>query len=113
VTAERIQRRLDDLARIGQEAAYVVAKGRLDYLADTMEGALLRNAGERILIKAATVTEKLPDDLKVQHPEVDWTGINRMRNLVAHHYDKVNDDLLWTALSVRIPRLVKDLGIQR
>jgi uncharacterized protein with HEPN domain len=49
----------------------------------------------------------------VQHPEVDWTGINRMRNLVAHHYDKVNDDLLWTALSVRIPRLVKDLGIQR
>ena len=104
MTAERIQRRLDDLARIGQEAAYVVAKGRLDYLADTMEGALLRNAGERILIKAATVTEKLPDD---------WTGINRMRNLVAHHYDKVNDDLLWTALSVRIPRLVKDLGIQR
>ena len=33
-----------------------------------------------------------------------------MRNLVAHHYDQVNDDLLWEALTVRIPNLVHDLG---
>jgi hypothetical protein len=111
VSDDRVQRRLEDLARIGAEAAYLVGKGRAAYLADTMEGALLRNGGERILIKAATVAEKLPDDFKTQHAEVDWTGINRMRNLVAHHYDKVNDDLLWTALTVRIPRLMTDLGL--
>lgn len=108
---DRIQRRLDDLARFGTEAAYLVGKGRNAYLADTMDGAMLRNAGERILIKTATVAEKLPDDIKAQHPEVDWTGINRMRNLVAHHYDKVNDDLHWEALAVRIPKLLTDLGL--
>jgi uncharacterized protein with HEPN domain len=110
VTADRIQRRLDDLARIGSEAAYLSGKGREAYLADTMDGAMLRNARERILIKAATVAEKLPGAFKAQHPDVDWTGISRMRNLVAHHYDKVNDDLMWQALTVRIPNLVKDLG---
>ena len=110
MTEDRIQRRLDDLVRIGSEAAYLASKGRDAYLADTMDGAMLRNAGERILIKAATVAEKLPDGFKAQHPEVDWTGIARMRNLVAHHYDKVNDDLMWQALTVRIPSLVKDLG---
>ncbi len=110
MTEDRIRRRLDDLARIGSEAVYLAGKGRDAYLADTMDGAVLRNAGERILIKAATVAEKLPDDFKAQHPEVDWTGIARMRNLVAHHYDKVNDDLLWQALTVRIPNLVKDLS---
>lgn len=110
MTADRIRRRLDDLARIGSEAAYLTEKGREAYLADTMDGAMLRNAGERILIKAATVAEKLPDDFKARHPEVDWSGISRMRNLAAHHYDKVNDDLMWQALTVRIPSLVKDLG---
>lgn len=107
---DRIRRRLDDLVRIGSEAAYLVGKGREGYLADTMDGAMLRNAGERILIKVATVAERLPDDFKARHPEVDWAGISRMRNLVAHHYDKVNDDLLWQALTVRISGLVKDLG---
>lgn len=95
----------------GAEAAYLAGKGREAYLADTMDGAMLRNAGERILIKIATVAEKLPDDLKAQHPGVDWVGINRMRNLDAHHYDKVNVDLLWQALTVRIPNVVRELDL--
>ncbi len=110
MTDDRIQRRLDDLAQIGAEAEYLVSKGRQAYLADTMDGAMLRNAGERILIKAATVAERLPDGFKADHPDVDWSGINRMRNLVAHHYDKVNDDLLWETLNVRIPDLIKDVN---
>lgn len=109
MTEDRVQRRLDDLARFGAEAGYIAEKGRPAYLADTMDGAMLRNAGERILIKIATVAEKLPDDVKAQYPGVDWAGISRMRNLVAHHDDKVNDDLLWQALTVRIPHLVHEL----
>ncbi|NLE96401.1 MAG: DUF86 domain-containing protein [Propionibacterium sp.] len=100
---------MSDLARFGEEAAHVVSKGRAAYLADDLDGALLRNAAERILIKVATVAEKLPDDFRAQHPEADWIGLTRMRNLVAHHYDKVNDDLIWRALSVRIVELVATL----
>ena len=111
MTDGRVLRRLEDLARIGAEAAYLVGKGRTAYLADTMEGAMLRNAGERILMKAAIVAEKLPDDYKDRHPGVDWAGINRMRNLEAHADDKVNDDLLWQALTVRIPALLTELGL--
>jgi uncharacterized protein with HEPN domain len=111
VTEDRLRRRLDDLNRFGAEAAYLTDKGREAYLADTMDGAMLRNAGERILIKIATVAEKLPDEFKSQHSDVDWTGISRMRNLVAHHYDRVNDDLLWQALTVRIPKLLRELDL--
>lgn len=109
MTDDRIRRRLDDLTRFAAEAAHMVGKGREAYLADGLDGALLRNAGERILIKVATVTEKLPDEFKAAHPDVDWVGLNRMRNLVAHHYDKVNDDLIWQALTVRVPSLVAAL----
>ncbi|HOC12785.1 MAG TPA: DUF86 domain-containing protein [Propionicimonas sp.] len=106
MTDDRVARRLEDLAQIGAEAAYLVAKGADAYLADTMDGALLQDAGERILIKIATVAEKLPNDFKAAHPDIDWAGINRMRNLVAHHCGKVNDDLMWQALTGRIPNLV-------
>lgn len=105
--SERVNRRLQDLCRIAQEAAYIAGHGEEVYLEDSMHGTLLRNAGERILIKVATVVEKLPSEFKSRFPEVDWIGIQRMRNLVAHHYDKVNDDLLWQALTVRVPSLVQ------
>lgn len=101
----RVERRLADLAEFVRQAEYLTSKGREAYLADSMDGALLRNAGERILIKVATVAEKLPQAFKDAHPDVDWRGINRMRNLVAHHYDRVSHDLVWAALSVRIPEL--------
>lgn len=101
----RVERRLGDLADFVEEAAYLTSKGREAYLADSMDGALLRNAGERILIKVATVAEKLPQAFKDKHPDVDWQGLNRMRNLVAHHYDRVSHDLVRAALSVRIPEL--------
>ncbi|MBF0696213.1 HepT-like ribonuclease domain-containing protein [Actinomyces bowdenii] len=107
----RIARRLADLSRFGGEAEFIGSHGYEAYTARTEQGALLRNAGERILIKVATVVEKLPADYKDDHPEIDWTGITRMHNLVSHHYDKVNDDLLWRALTVRIPGLITSLGL--
>lgn len=108
---ERLERRLGDLVEFGKEAAYLTGLGLDAYLAADMTGAILRNAGERILIKVATVVEKLPADYKAQYPEVDWVGITRMRNLVAHHYDKINDDLIWQALTVRVPELMAALGL--
>ena len=108
---DRVQRRLRDLAQIGAEAAYLVGKGRTAYLAETMDGAVLRNAVERILMKAAIVAEKLPDDYMARHAGVDWAGISRMRKLEARADDKVNDDLLWQALTVRIPALLTELSL--
>ncbi len=34
-----------------------------------------------------------------------------MRNLIAHHYDKVNDRLVFTTLATRIPELARDLEL--
>ncbi|RRD29132.1 HepT-like ribonuclease domain-containing protein [Actinomyces bowdenii] len=107
----RTKRHLADLSRFGGEAEFIRSHGYEAYTAWTEQGALLRNAGERILIKVATVVEKLPADYKDDHPEIDWAGITRMHNLVSHHYDKVNDDLLWPALTVRIPALLTVLGL--
>jgi uncharacterized protein with HEPN domain len=105
----RVDRYLDDLRSFGDQAAYIVAQGRSEHIAATARGTMLRNAGERVLIKVATVVERLPDEFTSAHPEIEWAKIRRMRNLVAHHYDHV-DDLLWAALSRRIPDLVNTIN---
>lgn len=107
----RVEDWLGDLAGFGADAAYLVAWGREAYLADTAQGRLLRNAGERLLIKVATVVERLPDEFKAGYPDIEWAHINRMRNLVAHHYDKVNDDLMFVTLRRDVPALLERLGL--
>jgi len=107
---EKVAHLLGDLTTFAEQAAYVTAPGRAAFAADSPEGSLLRNAGERILIKVATVTERLPEEFKDRHPQIAWRNIARMRNLVAHHYDHVDDDLIWNALVKLIPALVQDLA---
>lgn len=106
-TDDKVARLLDDLALIAQDAAHIVSLGEDAYLADDAQGRLLRNAGERVVIKVSTVVERLPEDFKAQHPDVEWVKIQRMRNLIAHHEDRVQADFVWATLRGRIPELVR------
>lgn len=108
---DRLNDWLGDLAGFGADAAYLVGLGQQNYLADTQQGRLLRNAGERLLIKVATIVERLPEEFKNRYPDIEWASINRMRNLVAHQYDKVNDDLMFVTLRRDIPALIQHLGL--
>ncbi|HET8926747.1 MAG TPA: HepT-like ribonuclease domain-containing protein [Microbacterium sp.] len=110
--ASRIERRLEDLERFIADAAYTVSLGVDAYLADTAAGRVLRNNGRHIVIQVATVAEKLPASFKEAHPDVDWVRIARMRNLIAHHYDSVNDHLVFSTLQHRLPELAETLGLR-
>jgi len=108
---ERIQRHLSDLARMGRLAAGIVSKGQDAYLEDSLDGQILRAAGREQVVEVATVVERLPDSFKAQFPAIEWVKIQRMRNMVAHHYDRVQDDFVWETLHTRIPGLLRDLGV--
>ena len=55
--------------------------------------------------------ERLPDEFTADYPDIEWSSITRMRNLVAHQYDKVNDDLMFVTLRRDIPALIERLGL--
>ena len=113
MTEGRVARRLADLASMAEVARGIIAKGEDAYLADDVDGHTLRLAGRQLVIQVATVIEKLPDDFKAQHPDVEWVKIQRMRNLVAHHYDKVLDEFVWETLRTRLPQLATTLQLER
>jgi len=108
---EGIQRHLSDLARMGRLAAGIVSKGQEAYLEDSLDGQILRAAGREQVVEVATVVERLPDSFKAQFPAIEWVKIQRMRNMVAHHYDRVQDDFVWETLRARIPGLLRDLAV--
>ena len=108
---ERIQRHLSDLARMGRLAAGIVSKGQEAYLEDSLDGQILRAAGREQVVEVATVVAKLPEAFKAQFPAIEWVKIQRMRNMVAHHYDRVQDDFVWETLRTRIRGLLRDLGV--
>lgn len=96
------------MARVARD---IVRKGESAYLADDLEGRTLRLAGRQLVIQVATVVEKLPESFKAQYPDIEWVKIQRMRNLVAHHYDKVLDEFVWESLRTRIPHMAAALGL--
>ncbi len=49
--------------------------------------------------------ESLPDDLKQQHPEIDWRGIKAMRNLLVHVYWKIDPRIVWHTATIEVPAL--------
>lgn len=56
--------------------------GKDRFLADTLDGATLRHAGEHI-INIVTVSESLPEAFKRQSPEIAWRENVGMRNRIA------------------------------
>ncbi|GCD19442.1 hypothetical protein CTKZ_10040 [Cellulomonas algicola] len=108
---DRVAHRLADLARIGRLVAAIVAKGRDAYLDDGVDGQILRAAGREQIVEVATVVETLPAEFKAEHPAVEWVKVQRMRDLVAHHDDTVNDEFVWETLRTRIPALLDDRGL--
>jgi len=66
--------------------AYVAENGleRLD------AQGMFFDAVERNLERISEASRRIPDDLKAEHPYVDWRGIATIGNVLRHVYDFVN-----------------------
>lgn len=80
------------------------AKGREQ--SDFAEGTAARLAIERLLEIVGIATMRLSQEFRTAHPEIEWTEIVAMRNVIAHQYDLIFDRL-WEAMTVDIPELIR------
>ena len=56
----------------------------------------------RILGEAArTLSAEFQDD----HPDLPWSGIVGMRNILVHHYFEIDSDVVWSVLENNLPDL--------
>ena len=84
----------DRIARYTQE-------GKEVFLADEMvQDAVLRN-----LQVLAESTQRLDEDVKANHPEIDWQGIAGFRNILVHQYLRINPLRVWNVIEQYLPLL--------
>ncbi len=43
-------------------------------------------------------------------PDIDWTGLRGMGNILRHGYHKVDDQIVWNTIQEDLPRIREDLA---
>ena len=54
-------------------------------------------------------SKNLAESLITDHPEVDWSGLAGVRDIVTHRYFRVDWYVLWTSIHEELPILKKQI----
>ena len=104
VMTERIRNQaalLDMVGSMNAIAEFVQGKTWKNYLADL----LLRSAVERQLEILGEAANRLSLSFRVAHPEVDWSNVVGLRNVIIHQYDEIDYEVVWEIATERVPLL--------
>jgi len=51
----------------------------------------------------------ISDNLRGQMPDIEWRKVASMRDIIAHVYFGIDNDILWDVVQNKIPRLVHSI----
>ena len=67
----------------------------------------LRLAVERRIEIIGEAARRVSQAFRGQHPEIPWRKIVAQRNVLAHEYGEVQDEIVWRVAAANIPELVR------
>ena len=92
-----LQHILECISRIEED----VADGKEQFLSShTLQDAVLRN-----LQTMAESAQRLSDNAKAAHPEVEWQRIAAFRNVLVHDYLGIDMERIWDITQRDVPKL--------
>ncbi len=59
-------------------------------------------------------SKRIPEELRAQHPQVEWREMMNFRNLLIHEYFGVNYEIVWSVIQDYLPhnlKLIKEIKI--
>jgi uncharacterized protein with HEPN domain len=74
-------------------------------LSTFMTQAIVQDAVLRNLQVLAESTQRLSDDFKLQHHEVEWYKIAGLRNILVHDYLGIDLETVWAVVEKKLPEL--------
>jgi uncharacterized protein with HEPN domain len=69
------------------------------------EARFLQRGVERSLEIISEATRHLPDELLASRPEIAWSGIRAIGNLIRHEYWRIDPDIVWSVVGDDLPPL--------
>ncbi|HET8926350.1 MAG TPA: HepT-like ribonuclease domain-containing protein [Microbacterium sp.] len=89
--------------RLCDDGSRLAGRGHEWYVSDDLNTPGL--AAESIIIKIGENVARLSDETVVANPQVPWSGIKRMRDRLAHHYEATDYDAVWATINIDLPRV--------
>lgn len=63
------------------------------------------------IIQLGELVARLNEDFMKQYSDIPWRQIRGMRNIYAHDYDVIDNDMVWETITEEIPELKEKLQI--
>jgi uncharacterized protein with HEPN domain len=70
-----------------------------------LQDETLKRAFVRSIEVIGEAAKQVPDDLRQQHPQLEWRAITGMRDRLIHGYFGIDYDIVWDVVSNKIPSL--------
>jgi uncharacterized protein with HEPN domain len=77
--------------------------------ADLDTDATLQYALTHVLQRISRAAERVSDEARSQHPEIDWPTVVSLQTRVAPDYKTIILDAVWFGATVEVPRLLTAL----
>lgn len=76
---------------------------------DFLQNPMLQDAVVRNIEIIGEAAKNLTEETRNSHSAIGWRDIMRMRDKIAHHYFRINIDVVWQTAKTDIPELLSKL----
>ena len=74
-----------------------------------LDSILIQSAVERQLEIVGEASRRMSEEFRQEHPEIPWSGIIAQRNVIAHQYEDIRQERIWSVVTEDIPVLISQL----
>jgi uncharacterized protein with HEPN domain len=91
----------DLLEAISKIKRYTANLNKADFLANN----LVLDACYHNFLVIGEAVKQLPEELRIQHRQVPWKAIAGLRDMLAHEYFRVDNEILWDVVENHLTTL--------
>ena len=101
---------LQKLLRYCDEIAQILERHHFDR-EDFESNTEFQFASGMCIIQIGELVSRLDEDFMKMHSDIPWRQIKGMRNIYAHDYDIIDNDMVWETITKEIPELREKLKV--